>query len=517
MSNAARSAALLTLVSLGNSALSLVVDAVVAAQFGAGPRLDAYFTAQVIPGILGATLPGALAVVFVPLFLRVRQEAGEQRAWTVTSNVLNLMLLGLGAAALPFFIAPQWFLARLAPGFDRETLSLAATLLRWLLAGALLGASCVLLGGLHNALRLFMIPALLPLLQNLVNLAFVFGAAPRLGIVALAAASLVGATLQASALARLLARPGRYYRTVSLQDPYVRESLQLAVLLFLGSLAYNALALSDRYFASTLPPGSLTQLIYAVRVGMFFSNLVSTSVGTVALTALSGHAAAGRADLLGVGTGKASSVIGLALLPALATLLALREPLLALLLERKAFTAEAIRETASLMPYYLGLFLALAIGRPINMALFALRDTRTPFLLNSGVLLAYVPLSWVLTVHAGLGARGIALAGGGAHLLLLVGVAVTLRVRVPEFPLTSLCRYLIKLGTISAVLFAACGWVSSLLRSGLAGWPPLGQRVTVLVSGAVLYTATMAILFLTRDATLRAALHSFPLTRRFAR
>src|ERR687895_1438034 len=66
---------LLSVLLLGSYALGLVRDRTFARTFGAGPELDAYNAAFVLPELLLDVLVEAgLAAPFIPIFLRLRGE-----------------------------------------------------------------------------------------------------------------------------------------------------------------------------------------------------------------------------------------------------------------------------------------------------------------------------------------------------------------------------------------------------------------------------------------------------------
>jgi putative peptidoglycan lipid II flippase len=81
--------------------LGFIRDVGVAAVLGAGVLSDAFFAALLIPNLFRRLLAeGALNSAFVPMWLRIRGEAGPAGARRFTEDVLGVMLLALGAIAL---------------------------------------------------------------------------------------------------------------------------------------------------------------------------------------------------------------------------------------------------------------------------------------------------------------------------------------------------------------------------------------------------------------------------------
>ena len=119
-----RGALVLSVLTFAGYLMGLVRDRMFAHTFGAGPQLDAYNAAFVLPELaLDVLVAGGLVAPFVPIFVGLRTEAGEA-ASAFGRSVLTMAIGVMGiAAALLFIFAPQT-VALIAPGFqgDQQTL-----------------------------------------------------------------------------------------------------------------------------------------------------------------------------------------------------------------------------------------------------------------------------------------------------------------------------------------------------------------------------------------------------------
>jgi peptidoglycan biosynthesis protein MviN/MurJ (putative lipid II flippase) len=63
---------------------------IIAAYFGAGAEMDAYFTALVIPAYFQVVLITGLSFVFIPAFVREETKGNEDAAWELVGTFFGL-------------------------------------------------------------------------------------------------------------------------------------------------------------------------------------------------------------------------------------------------------------------------------------------------------------------------------------------------------------------------------------------------------------------------------------------
>lgn len=189
---------ILALASLASRGLGFLRNALLASNFGAGEILDAYFLSFRLPDLFFNLLFfGALSAGFVPVFIKLRSagSAGQKKAWQLANDIFNLSLLGFSFFGIVFFFAAPWVLARIAPGFDEATLSLAITLSRIMfLQPILLGISGIF-SGILQSVRKFLSYSLAPIFYNLGIIFGILVLVPLLGPVGLAWGVVSGAFL----------------------------------------------------------------------------------------------------------------------------------------------------------------------------------------------------------------------------------------------------------------------------------------------------------------------------------
>jgi putative peptidoglycan lipid II flippase len=364
----------------------LVRQMLILATFGTGADLDAYFAAFRLPSLLFALLAGgALASAFVPTFTGLLAAEARAAAWRLASSVANLILLGLTAFAGLAFLAAPWLVTHVvAPGFDDPSqIALTAQLLRIQLLGTILFGLSGLLMGVLNAHQHFLLPSLAPAMNNLGVIAGVIFLVPTLGIYGLAWGYVLGAALHlAIQLPGLRRRQARYHATLGLSDPSVRQVFRLMAprLLSVGIVEINFLV--NAIIASGLPTGSLTALTNAFTIMLMPQALIAQSTAIAALPTFSVQAARGAFGELRLTLARTLRAVLFLALPATLGLMLLRTPIVAMLFERGAFTAESTELVAWALLWYAVGLPAHAVLEVVVRSFFALKDTLRPVLVS---------------------------------------------------------------------------------------------------------------------------------------
>lgn len=435
----ARRAATVGGATLVSRILGFVRDLITAATLGAGLFADAFFVAFRIPNLLRSLFAeGSLTLAFIPAFSRVRAEEGEERAQEMARSVLAWLVSILTAITVVAMIFAPELTGLIAPGFARnpELLQTTSDLLRICFPFIIFISAVGLCMGILNALDHFFAPAFAPCLLNIGFIVFAL-VGWKLGLnvaYCLAWGVLVSGLGQWLFQQPFLARLGFAWRGPwRWFDPAVVRMGRLMLPSIFGSAVYQVNLLLGTLLASYLPVGSISYLYYADRLVQFPVGVFGLAVSTAALPSLSRLCAEGKLD-------EFSSVIRTSMrlslfisLPAMAGLIALAGPLIALLFGRGAFGEGAIHSTAAaLVAYGVGLP-AIALVRPLVGAFYALEDTRTPVLVATLCVAVNVLLGWGLMqmfAHVGL-----ALAVSVASFVNVGLLSWLLRRRVGVWPL----------------------------------------------------------------------------------
>lgn len=469
--------------------LGLVRDGAIAYAFGASAGYDAFLVALYIPQALRQVLgEGGLASAFLPVYARAR-ERGEGEA-LARSALLCLLLFLPFVCALGVILAPA-YVPVLAAGFDSDTMAQSVALARWVFPLIAFISLTALASGILNAHGRFFLPALSP---AVLNVGMILGAVflSRLAhppILGLALGALAGGGAMVALLLPFLRPLVRGAAPLWPLHPSLKE-VGVRLLPSFGALVVTELnTLVDNRLASHLAPGSIATLQYAMRLFQLPLGVLAVSVSTVALPVLSRWAAQGNKEGFRESLAQGVAATTALILPALAGLLLVGEPILAVLFQRGEFTAaDTARTYAALTGYLCGLW-GYALVYLFSRAWFALGRPLLPFLAGGGALLVNVGLNlWWVQLW---GTFGLALATGVAGWVnaLLLGGPLWRRER-GWIPTRHLLRVAGAVGGMSGALLL----LRPLLSPG-GPWVEVGVSVPV---GLALYAALAWILGLTR-------------------
>ena len=88
----AQATILLTVLAVASKPLGMVREFIIARYFGATAAKDAFVIANNVPAIFGLLI-AAFLNVFLPVFIRIREQKGEIEAWRLGSKVFTVLFL----------------------------------------------------------------------------------------------------------------------------------------------------------------------------------------------------------------------------------------------------------------------------------------------------------------------------------------------------------------------------------------------------------------------------------------
>ncbi|RME58581.1 hypothetical protein D6779_06200, partial [Candidatus Parcubacteria bacterium] len=107
----------------------LVRDLVIARFFGLSADLDAFYMALALPLFVVNVLAGPYPSVFVPAYIRHKEEHGLESAARLLAHTLLRAVRLLLLVATGLAVLSPWLLPVLARGFSRPQIDLTQTLL----------------------------------------------------------------------------------------------------------------------------------------------------------------------------------------------------------------------------------------------------------------------------------------------------------------------------------------------------------------------------------------------------
>ena len=367
--------------------MGLARDIVFARLTGASDAADAFFVAFKIPNFFRRLFAeGAFSQAFVPVLAEYRQKGGlaavkelnDRVAGALGGTLLLVTLFGVLCAPLVagIFAFGWWW-----GGSEPQKFALATEMLRITFPYLMLISLTGFAGAMLNSFDRFAIPALTPILLNLVLIGAATIAAgwfePQ--VMALAWGVLAAGVVQLLFQIPFLMREGLMPRPKwDWQYPGVRKILRLMAPAIFGVSVTQISLVLDTVLASFLPTGSVTWLYFSDRLVELPLGVFGVAVATVILPNLSRQHAGGDPRKFRHTIDWALRCVTLVALPAAVALFVLAEPLLTVLFQHGNMTPRDMDMAAwSLRAYTFGL-LSFMLIKVLAPGYFARQDTATP-------------------------------------------------------------------------------------------------------------------------------------------
>lgn len=411
----ARSAGMVSALTLVSRILGLAREQAFAALLGAGHHADAFLIAFRIPNLLRDLFAeGALSAALVPTYARAVKEQGREAAYRLANRLVSVLLVILAVVVLLGFVFTAPIVNALAPGFAAVADKTEGTILltRIMLPFLPLVSIAAVAMGMLNAESRFRAPAFAPALFNVVAIAggILFWAAGFTVVEAVAGwavATVVGGAAQLGVqLPSLWKRGYRFRWEWEPTDPGLARIAKLIGPATLGLAAVQLNIFISSHFAS-FEPHAVSWLQYAFRILYLPIGLFGVAVATIAATGFAERAASGDLEGVRETVRRALRSLGFLTIPSTIGLVVLAVPVVTLLYQRGAFTPEDTRATATALSYYAVGLVAYTGVKILAPAFYALGAARVPLL--ASVLSVAANLLVITSLYDALRFRSVAL------------------------------------------------------------------------------------------------------------
>ncbi|MBK8270632.1 MAG: murein biosynthesis integral membrane protein MurJ [Planctomycetes bacterium] len=428
------SAKLVALCTLLSRITGLARDMVMNFAYGQGWVQDAFNYGFQVPNLFRRLFgEGALAAVFIPVFTDVLEKKGKERGWELLGRVAGLMTLVLtvllvvleGIVLVVYQFSDGAALTNLQIG-------LTAVMLPFMVGVCIVALFSSILNVMHH----FTVPALMPIVLNVVNIIGVttvgplfFGPKIENQVYGVAICVLASSLIQLPFLIPTMRKYGVKLRlSLQYRDEDFRAIIRgfLPILLGQGILLFNVFfdaqlctymtrgpgmpetftlwGMTLRY---PLEQGALSAVTNAQRLYQFPLGVLAISLATAAFPMFSRFAS--REDMSGL-RGAFAQAMRMAIfvgMPSGLLMVVLREPIVTLLFEHGRFNHAATVRAAEVL-YWYGLGMAAFCCQHILLRGFwSLKDTLTPMWISCGLVVVNATMNVALLWWAGEAAFGI--------------------------------------------------------------------------------------------------------------
>lgn len=393
------------------SVAGIFVDITIAAHLGLSRGSDTFYIAFTVPYLITSLITATGQFSLVPFFSAFNVAEHKERFWDGFSYALNGVILAMIAIAILGSAFAPWIIRGIAPGFTVAQSVASAGLARWLFIIIIPAGAAEVFRSLLFSQHHFAVGSSAGFIRNVTVIVLILTEFHRYGDYSIVIGYLAGYGLQLAIVGGVaIASLRAHYRLVFRGAGRHFHELRRAGAAQLSAAAgWQALSLIERVIASFLPPGTITALVYGLKLMTTTGELLAGSVGTSALPALSRAAQQSREAATAIF--RDALEISLVLLtPVAVCYLLFPRPIMALVFERGRFSPEAANTMALLFFCYALSLLPWSFIRLLVYHLFSRHEMRA-FLrlvaLYYGLTVA-LDLIYVFGLH--LGPKGIPLA-----------------------------------------------------------------------------------------------------------
>ena len=494
-----RSAGIVSAAVLFSRITGLVREVVFAKYFGASMVFDAFLAAFRIPNLTRDLLAeGALSAAFVTTFSQCLATKGDEEAFRLSNRLATVLVPMLAVICVLGLVFAPGLVDLMFPGFAEVpgkrdlTIQLARIMIPFLLFVALAAKAM----GVLNAKGVFGVPALASAFFNIASLAtgltlgFYFG--PMFGfepIVGMACGTLLGGMTQYLWQWPALRKTGLRYRPdFNLSDPGLRQMLLLMGPAVIGAAAVQVNVVVDSIFASQITndvgaviDGPVSWLGYAFRFMQLPLGLFGVAVASATLPSISRSAGQGKINEFRETLSRSLGLVFLLTIPSAVGLIVLSRPLVGLVYQRGAFTANDTEQTALALSFYcLGLAGYAAI-KVLTPAYYALNDVRIPMAASLVSIFLNYLLNWTFLRVLGWGHGGLAFSTSLVASFNFLALFWLMRNKIGGMEGRRLSWGLLRI-VVASALMGFCCWLSSATMQEIFGDGSMGRLLNLIVS-----------------------------------
>lgn len=457
----AKAAGIMSIATFISRILGYVKDMILAVFFGATGLSDTFFVAFRIPNLLRELFAeGSMSSAFIPVLTEHQTKQGTDEAKRLVRITFTFIVIFVGLICLAGIIFAPAIVTAIAPGFFsmQGKFSLTVLLTRAMFPFLLFISLAALVMGALNTRRIFFVPALAPAMLNIAIIATVLLIAPKMEqpIIAVAIGVALGGLVQFA-----FQLPSFFKNGYSLKPEYdfrhpgLKKMSMLILPATMGLAVAQINIFISTILASYLPEGSITYLYYSMRLVQFPIGIFGVAMGMAVLPTLSEHAVKGEFDKLRDDFSFALRLLFFISLPAMAGLIALREPIVNILFQRGKFDYAATIGTAQALLFYsFGVWAVVGV-RVVTVSFYSMQDTKTPVKIAVIALLTNIVLSVLLMKP--LKHSGLAFANALASSVNFILLFYLLRKKLERIGARRILKSFLKISLASALMGVA-GW-----------------------------------------------------------
>ena len=390
--------------------LGLLRNIIFAKYYGTGYVSDAFFASIRIPTqLVDIILSSAIVSTFVPMFNKILQKEGKEKANQFANNFVNIVgIIATFISIIGIIFAPQ-VVKVLAGGFDEQTYNLTVELIRITFPMIVFTAIAYSLVGFLQSYGEFNIPAAISAVSNLVIILFLVLFREKFGIHGVACCMLFAWALQVLIQLPHAKKFGYPFKLKAcFKDPNIKTVFVLAIPVFISTAVLPINNLVSMLLASGMKDNALSAMDYAYNLYIVISGIFTYAIGNIIFPEMSRATADNNAVEYKNIILKALRLMSYVLIPMSIGIMIYRSEIVSVIYESGEFNAISTFNTASVLLFYAIGIIGAGFVEVMNKSFYAKQDTKSPLIAGGIIIIVNIILCVVMANL--LGVRGLALA-----------------------------------------------------------------------------------------------------------
>jgi putative peptidoglycan lipid II flippase len=409
----------------------LVRDQIMAGYFGISYETDAFTWAYFIPNLFRVLFAESIIIAaFIPVYTLYLKKGDKKEINDFVSSVTNIFILIFIIISILIFIfsTPIGLLLSKISGNNMD-ISGFALMNRIMIFSLVVMSISGLITSVLNSHNIFTVPAVAPIVMNIISIVFVILLAKKISIASMAWGVMLGSVLEvAIQLPWLKTTVLKYKPHINFRNKAVKEifSMMIPIMLSLGAVQINNSV--DNFFALNLGAGNTTALTFSWRVANLPLGVFSVAIITVLYPLISRQAADGNLKGIKESFSLGFREIGYIMIPASLGMIILSSPIIKILFERYQFTAADTAKVAHILIFHCTGLLFFGLLMVLNRIFYSLKNVKTPLKVALASIAINFFLDWVLIKF--LNVSGVALSTSIVGAINVIVLIIILRKKI---------------------------------------------------------------------------------------
>ena len=386
------------IITLAVKVLGLLRDIFFAKYYGTGYVASAYLAATRIPTqLLDIGLGAAITSTFIPMFNKILQNYGKEKANDFAGNFINIIAtLATLISVVGIIFAPQ-VVNLLAGGFDERTFNLTVELIRITFPMIIFTAIAYSFVGFLQSYGNFNIPAMISGISNLAIIIFLVLFREKFGIHGVATFMLIAWALQVIVqLPSALKNGYRFKFRMNFKDENIKKVFLLAIPIIISTSVLPINNLVSTRLASGMGESMVAALDYSYKLYIVIVGVISYAIGNILFPELSRLISSDNKEKFIEIINKSIRILSYILIPLTVGIILYRSDLIRVIYQRGEFNEISTMLTSTALLFYSIGMIGFGIVEVMNKSFYSMQDANTPLKVGIIVVICNVILSIVL-------------------------------------------------------------------------------------------------------------------------